>query len=258
MCQENFTLSEMPEGILAQAFSLLTTGTIIGFLGCLHEVEVPKSDVNFWYSSRDNSGAPILLNQTDPQEIDPDKDTIILIHGWLCNVSQDLMPELTKAYLDRFDVNVIGIDWSSRSVDLYTASFCAIPKIAEIIGEFVCSTPAIDVSRLHVLGHSMGGQISGLTGQEVKKQCNKKVKRITGLDPAGPLYQTQLHWNRLDKSDADFVDVIHSNMGFLGYYGTCGTADFYPNCGIFQNGCLRVSNVTSISEIINLPVGIGE
>jgi hypothetical protein len=42
---------------------------------------------------------------------------------------------------------------------------------------------------------------------------------------------------RLDPSDANFVDVIHTNMGNLlkGDFGTplsAGHADFYPNGGI--------------------------
>lgn len=32
-----------------------------------------------------------------------------------------------------------------------------------------------------------------------------------GLDPAGPLFESQHIQARLDSSDANFVDVIHSN-----------------------------------------------
>lgn len=46
----------------------------------------------------------------------------------------------------------------------------------------------------------------------------------------------------LSKSDADFVDVIHTNgrktinMG-LGLYEPMGHVDFYPNGGKTQPGC---------------------
>ena len=46
----------------------------------------------------------------------------------------------------------------------------------------------------------------------------------------------------LDPSDALFVDVIHTNGGYdgwghLGYLGSCGHVDFYPNGGSAQPAC---------------------
>jgi len=59
------------------------------------------------------------------------------------------------------------------------------------------------------------------------------------LDPAGPGYSSEAVplSQRLDPTDANFVDVIHSNMGhlFKGDFGTplsAGHADFYPNGGM--------------------------
>jgi hypothetical protein len=36
---------------------------------------------------------------------------------------------------------------------------------------------------------------------------------------------------RLDISDADFVQVIHTASGFLSFLESVGHADFYPNSG---------------------------
>lgn len=42
----------------------------------------------------------------------------------------------------------------------------------------------------------------------------------------------------LDKNDAEFVDVIHSSAGSLGYMEPIGDVDFYPNNGkAHQPGC---------------------
>lgn len=73
------------------------------------------------------------------------------------------------------------------------------------------------------------------------------------MDPAGPLFESQDPIARLDETDADFVDVIHSNgenliLGGLGSWLPMGHVDFYPNGGRMQNGCsnLFVGAVTDI------------
>ena len=60
---------------------------------------------------------------------------------------------------------------------------------------------------------------------------------ILGLDPAGPLFNKAKEEYRLDKNDATFVDVIHTDAGFAGTTLNLGDADFYPNGGREQPGC---------------------
>ncbi|CAB4054737.1 PNLIP [Lepeophtheirus salmonis] len=60
--------------------------------------------------------------------------------------------------------------------------------------------------------------------------------------PAGPIFTKLTASKKLDKSDADFVDIIHSNgkpftRGGLGDIEASGTLDFYPNGGQTQLGC---------------------
>ena len=68
---------------------------------------------------------------------------------------------------------------------------------------------------------------------------------VSGLDPAGPYFQNTPEEVRLDSSDADFVDVIHSDaeklldLG-LGTAQVSGHVDFWPNNGIEQPGCDQV------------------
>ena len=64
----------------------------------------------------------------------------------------------------------------------------------------------------------------------------------SGLDPAGPLFEGYEPTVRLDKSDAAYVDVIHSNgesliVGGFGTWEPIGHVDFYPNGGRAQRGC---------------------
>lgn len=75
-----------------------------------------------------------------------------------------------------------------------------------------------------------------------------------GLDPAGPLFESQDPRARLDQTDAEFVDVIHSNgenliLGGLGSWQPLGHVDYYPNGGRMQKGCSNIF-VGAVSDII--------
>lgn len=59
-----------------------------------------------------------------------------------------------------------------------------------------------------MIGHSLGAQVAGYAGQKL----DGKVGRITGLDPAGPMFEHLPPSVRLDPTDAQFVDVIHTNI----------------------------------------------
>ncbi|XP_046647465.1 pancreatic lipase-related protein 3-like [Daphnia pulicaria] len=89
------------------------------------------------------------------------------------------------------------------------------------------------------MGHSLGAHVVGGAGAAVSLG---RVPRITGLDPAGPLFTLNDTETRLDTTDGDFVDIIHTNGGTLlhdqqGFLPPIGHIDFYPNGGQFQPGC---------------------
>lgn len=93
-------------------------------------------------------------------------------------------------------------------------------------------------------GHSLGGECAGLVGREVKRISNGKfvIPRIYALDPAGPGYEFQMEvhvtgFDRISKTDAKYVQIIHTNAGKLGIVDSVGHADFYPNGGKHQPGC---------------------
>ncbi|XP_073989015.1 pancreatic lipase-related protein 3-like isoform X2 [Rhodnius prolixus] len=104
---------------------------------------------------------------------------------------------------------------------------------------------AISLDKVHLIGHSLGAHVMGIAGSLVK---SGRVPHITGLDPANPGFEyISYESDRLDSSDAEFVDVIHTAAGAAGYYGLLGHADFYPNGGTPpQPGCADLRNPTKI------------
>ncbi|POI35929.1 hypothetical protein CIB84_000317 [Bambusicola thoracicus] len=104
-------------------------------------------------------------------------------------------------------------------------------------------------ANVHIIGHSLGAHVAGEAGKR-----RPGVGRITGLDPAQPYFQDTPIEVRLDKSDAEFVDVIHTdtapiipNLGF-GMAPAIGHLDFYPNGGVEMPGCDK----NSLSQIVDL------
>lgn len=96
----------------------------------------------------------------------------------------------------------------------------------------------LDIGKLHIVSHSLGSQLASMTARKLKKKSNYKIKRISALDPAFPMFYPGLIAGHLSKYDADFVDVIHTDAWLYGAPVSTGTADFWPNGAILlQTGC---------------------
>lgn len=68
------------------------------------------------------------------------------------------------------------------------------------------------------------------------------------MDPAGPLFFKDDRSNRLDSTDAKFVQVIHTNTLALGINKAIGHADYYPNGGVTQKGCVKQVLISTCSH----------
>ncbi|XP_069679635.1 phospholipase A1-like [Periplaneta americana] len=88
---------------------------------------------------------------------------------------------------------------------------------------------------MHFMGLSLGAHTAAYTARTLPR-----IARLTGLDPAGPLYEGNSDEVKLNVNDAAFVEVIHTN-GFpltsFGSYSPLGDVDFYFNGGVIQPGC---------------------
>lgn len=99
------------------------------------------------------------------------------------------------------------------------------------------------MDKVHVIGHSLGAQISGEAGRKYLEKTGKLLPRITALDPALPCFKEGEVLNGVGRGDAAFVDVIHTNNGALGQRNPIGDADFYPNGVVaLQPGSLHIGS----------------
>lgn len=69
----------------------------------------------------------------------------------------------------------------------------------------------------------------GYAARTFQNLTREWIPRITGLDPARPCFREGEELNGLQRGDALFVDIIHSNAGVLGRRSPLGDIDFYPN-----------------------------
>jgi hypothetical protein len=94
---------------------------------------------------------------------------------------------------------------------------------------------------VHVVSHSLGSQLAGVLGRSIIRKTDGKVrlKRITALDAAFPLFYPAILGQHLSANDAEMVDVIHTDGWIYGTPVSTGTADFWPNGGnlLSQPGC---------------------
>lgn len=117
-----------------------------------------------------------------------------------------------------------------------------------IIGDFIIRLSRerdVDLDKVTLIGHSLGAHVSGYISKHIQKVLDRKVARIYGLDPAGPLFTRKEESDRLSKDDAKIVVILHTDGGKFGFKPSFGAADFYANTGTaVQPGCLDLDNIS--------------
>ncbi|CAG9854607.1 unnamed protein product [Phyllotreta striolata] len=196
----------------------------------------------------------LVLNDTDLHLLRNTKGRLVFItHGWTDSSDSDWMLNLKEAFLTKYpDDVVILVDWREPAGKLYYISSINVYDIGNFLAETIeklLDEHDIKPSQLLLIGHSLGGQTMGFVGKRLQKS-GRKLPRIVALDPAGPLFDIRPADKRLNPSDADVVEVIHSDAGTFGFKDSCGTIDFYPNGGNMQPGCYRVdiSSLPGVKE----------
>lgn len=97
---------------------------------------------------------------------------------------------------------------------------------------------------LTIVGHSLGCHITGRAAKQLKSEG--RIGVIIGLDPASVFYDFFEREKRLTETDAEHVQVIHTDSGHYSFEYPLGHADFYPNRGRDQPGCKKKNLVTSL------------
>ncbi|KAJ8915788.1 hypothetical protein NQ315_004600 [Exocentrus adspersus] len=215
----------------------------IVYLDRLYNYTPPENEVTFFLYHRSNPTKENQIFIGDKESIhrsrfEPELPTRIIIHGWTHGKNVPAFVEMREVMARAHLGNVILVDWAPLSHVIYVEARVHNVVVAKQVTNlllFLREYTNIRMSSVHLIGHSMGAQIAAMTGNRIKTQINQMIGRISGLDPAAPLFE----WPHieslddvLDPSDALFVDVIHTNGRHLGMITPAGHVDYYPNGGV--------------------------
>ncbi|KAH8276694.1 hypothetical protein KR018_005119, partial [Drosophila ironensis] len=203
----------------------------------------PDSDVKYYIYTRHNPVDRQSLHIDESQEksnltasfFNPRYPTKIIIHGYNSDMFLHPLQQMKDEYLAKASYNIIYVDWS-----ILSPGPCYISAVHNTRHAGTCTAQLVERlvetgnTDIHLIGFSLGAQLPNYIARNLS---SFKLPRITGLDPAMPLFITAGNADKLDASDANYVDVIHTNALVQGKMETCGHADFYMNGGIMQPGC---------------------
>ncbi|XP_072231278.1 lipase member H [Leuresthes tenuis] len=178
-------------------------------------------------------------NLTDHPQFNSSRPTTFIIHGYRPTGSPPVwIHKFTELLLARVDINVVVVDWNHGAANVnYLKAVENTHKAADNLTAFIkmMQDHGVSLDSIHLIGVSLGAHISGFVGANL----NGTIGRITALDPAGPLFTDQPPEKRLDPTDAQFVDALHTDIDWLGFRKPLGHIDFYANGGTDQPGCPR-------------------
>nr|XP_026499991.1 pancreatic lipase-related protein 2-like [Vanessa tameamea] len=182
---------------------------------------------------------------TDPR-IDFRRKTMVVAIGYLDSTSFPISGMFANEY-EAKGYNVILIDNQRfATVHYYLASRLMRPvgkHVAEVLVEL--TRAGLDPTNTELLGFSLGGQTASYIAKNYQQMTGKNISRITALEPSGPCFRTLSSQERLDASNADFVQVVHTNIDGYGMSARMGHVDFYVNGGEFQPTDLNVYPCTA-------------
>ncbi|XP_078600321.1 pancreatic triacylglycerol lipase-like [Branchiostoma floridae x Branchiostoma japonicum] len=241
--------------VLLTAFSMRGEGHMLQETG--QELSLPEGqvrtkrfifnrhvNVKYFLHTRETGGTPEDLADNIPDlsgtTFRSNRPTKFIIHGFLSAADKPWVVDMANALLEAEDLNVFAVDWrEGASPGLTGKNYLQAKRncrrVGQTVGEFV---PQLGQPQnmVHIIGHSLGAHAAGFAGKATQR-TGFTVARISGLDPAGPGFRRARAADRLDRGDAMFVDVIHTDILVLGKLKPIGHVDFYPNEGWLQPGC---------------------
>ncbi|XP_046440216.1 pancreatic lipase-related protein 2-like isoform X2 [Daphnia pulex] len=144
-----------------------------------------------WTRRNPNEFQELLINDTaalQASNFDRKNPTRIYAHGFTGNGQNHWSLRLRDRFLEKEDCNFINVDWRHLAAGPdYPRAVANVQLVGSLTGSFVkfLVLKGADLRRVHLIGFSLGAHVVGKAGQTM----NGEIPRITGLDPAYPLFE---------------------------------------------------------------------
>ncbi|XP_016936683.3 inactive pancreatic lipase-related protein 1 [Drosophila suzukii] len=204
----------------------------------LSEEFCPNANITFWlYTKAKPEGMELSQFNLPKDEFLPLKPLKVIIHGF--NGHRNYTPNIQlRPRFNKLDINVISLDYHKLSYEpCYSEAVNNAKYVGRCIAQFLqvlLVKKLVTIKDLHLIGFGLGAHVAGFVGNFIPQH---KLEHITALDPAKPLYLVKDKAQKLDPTDAKFVDVVHTDVMMLGLLEAVGHVDFYLNMGVSQPNC---------------------
>ena len=182
----------------------------------------------FYLYENNKIQSPTIVNSTNKLNMN---DLILIIHGFEENYQSSL--EWHRGIAEKIlkvkqNSHVLFVDWGNGAkmgwgFNIYYQPASNTRVIGAVIARFLESSWAFQARSIYCIGFSLGSHVCGFASKSLKG--NNKFGRITALDPANPSFDKSDPTARIDKSDAEFVDVMH--VSWCGLQMSVGHVDFW-------------------------------
>lgn len=156
----------------------------------------PDDDVKFFLFTRSNPSDRQLVhidetldksNLTD-SNFDPFDPVKIIIHGYNADMFLTPLIDMKDEYLNRGSYNLFFVDWSVLGPGpCYPSAAHNVKHVGTCVGQLVDRILDSGNENIHLIGFSLGAQVTNYIASAVEPF---RIPRISGLDPAMPLFVT--------------------------------------------------------------------
>lgn len=94
----------------------------------------------------------------------PNRDTVVITHGWRNYHLSPVNREIRTALLSSRNVNVIVVDWSGIADQNYVSSQGSVLAVGNFVGDFLIQLNNQYIgylNRITLVGHSLGAHVAG-------------------------------------------------------------------------------------------------